>query len=271
MGRLAVVTVSLLLLLAAPAAAEEVTRNAGTTSATLSWTLPGDGGRNAQGLRLVITRAGAPVFDGNPAVEGCETDAASCAVESFDGGPLTLADVDGDDVEDVLVRLFTGGAHCCSVWKAFLGTGQTATYDFRDASAKLRDLDADGIPEFVTADTGFAYQFASFASSGFPVQVVQLRDGRFSAVTDRFPELVAPDARRHLKRYRQALRRKRSEPQGALAAWVADQYLLGKGGKARAFLRRELANGHLRHGTGPVKGKAFVRGLNKTLEQLGYR
>jgi hypothetical protein len=271
MARLIALVALLLAVGAAPAAAEEVTKTDGSTVATLSWTQPADGGGNALGLRLVIMRDGAPVFDGNPGVENCDSAVSLCAVESFNGGPLNVDDVDGDGVPDVLVRLFTGGAHCCSVWKAFLADGSTAGYDFRDISARLRDLDGDGVPEFQTADAGFAYAFASFASSGFPIKVLRLRDGAFRDVTRRFPKLVRKNARTYLSQYRRSLRAKQSEPQGPLAAWVADQYTLGKGASARAFLRRELANGHLKHGIGPVKGKAFLRALDKTLRRLDYR
>lgn len=46
-----------------------------------------------------------------------------------------------------------------------------------DAQYRLRDYDCDGLPEFKTGDTQFAYKWSSFASSGFPVQVFSLRPG----------------------------------------------------------------------------------------------
>ncbi len=272
----AVLVLAGLLLAPATATAESVVETDGATTATLRWTPPAGDAIGDRDLRLTIVRAGTTVFDGDPGVRGCTGPDAGCAVQPFGSGPLTVRDLDGDAEPDVLVWLFTGGAHCCAVVRALhldpgAGTFAGPTRNFRDATPTLRDLDADGRPELLGADARFAFAFASFAGSGLPLQVTALRGGVFTDVTRRFPGRIRADGRRWKRVYRAQLRGDAGEQHGALAAWVADRYLLGEGRAAQAFLRRELATGHLDRGATPRSGRAFVRALKRTLRQLGYR
>ncbi len=124
----------------------------------------------------------------------------------------------------------------------------------------------------VSADDRFAYLFTSFASSGLPVQIWSLRNGRFSDATRLFPETIAADAARWWKASQQA-RRSRGEARGVFAAWAADTCALGK----RATVRRELAAGVAAGVFSPPRGEPdgptgarYAAALQRQLTAWGY-
>ncbi len=58
---------------------------------------------------------------------------------------------------------------------------------------------------------------------------------------------------------------------GVIAAWTADQFLLGRSTNAETFLRSQAAAGHLNSLLNPSeKGTVFITQLNKFLRQRGY-
>jgi hypothetical protein len=167
----------------------------------------------------------------------------------------------------VLLDLFTGGAHCCLLTQVFAFDGSTyrkvTEHDWADAGYRLTDIDGDGTPEFKSADARFAYRFAAFAFSGFPIRILHWRDHRFADATGRFRKLVRKDARRWMRIYRHA----DFEPQGALAPWAADQYRLGHRRYARRVVRRAVTTGKLHTMLG---AQSFPRRLDRTLRRWGY-
>lgn len=92
---------------------------------------------------------------------------------------------------------------------------------------KLKDLNQDSQPEFVSADNSFAYKFTSFAGSGFPLQIWQYRQGKMLNVTRRYPQQVYGDAYQQWQWYTEA-RKQGYEVKGLLAAYMADKSLLGQ-------------------------------------------
>src|SRR4051812_22580991 len=119
--------VAALLALSAPSAGAQgkpgphtETQTSGAVTATLTYTLKRFNA--ASNVRLAITRGGVPatVADGGSIGAGCQfcRGAAPIGGLSEGGEPvssLTLADLTGDGDPEVIVDLFTGGAHCCSV------------------------------------------------------------------------------------------------------------------------------------------------------------
>ena len=159
-----------------------------------------------------------------------------------------MRDLDGDGEPEVLVDVSTGGAHCCAVSWVLRWDGATyaaVAHNWGDAAYRLQDVDGDGAPEFRSADTRFAYAFTAYAFSGFPVMTLAYRQGVFRDVTRRHEALVRQDARRQMREYRK--RRSGRFSLGVLAAWTADQYLLGKRGRRTGSWRRNAA----RAGCGP--------------------
>ncbi|HEY2668390.1 MAG TPA: hypothetical protein VGK51_16280, partial [Actinomycetota bacterium] len=121
----------------------------------------------------------------------------------------------------------------------------------------------------VTADDAFNYQFAPYASSGVPIEVLTFRRGGFANVTRQYPDLVRRDAAQWWKSFSADP----SDGLGTLAAWMADQCLLGKGRSGWATIDQLLAGGKLagfpNGGTWPL-GTDYVAQLHVFLRQHGY-
>jgi hypothetical protein len=269
-GRLALALVAALVALpAAPAAAAEFTASAGAVSARLTFDQPSE--IEYTNLHLAITRAGAPAFDGPVAVPECPE--PFCRPSGLPAGSSALGvrDLDGDGEPEVMVDVFTGGAHCCSVsWiLRWTGAGYAAvSRNWADPGYRLQDLGGDGALEFRTGDARFAYAFTAYAYSAFPVMIVAYRQGVFRDVTRRHKAVVSADARRQLREY---VKRRRGEfSLGVLAAWTADQYMLGRRRAAHRFLEAERRAGRLRSPAG-LKGRgAYIRELERRLRAWGY-
>jgi hypothetical protein len=252
------------LAVAAPAAAETETASLGAVGATFTYTKSGD--LEYDGMTLQITRAGAVAFDGVAQAKGCTP--PYCAPAGAVGqGSLRVVDLDGDGEPEVIVDLYTGGAHCCVIAEVFRWTGNayvSVTRDFADFGYTLDG----GI--FVTGDARFAYAFASFADSAMPVRLLAFRGGAWSDVTRAHPDTLTADAARWMKEYKK--RRRGSRALGMLAAWVADEYRLGGARRAAAdrFLAAERRAGRLRADQGWPHGNAYISALKRRLRAWGY-
>jgi len=262
--------------LAPSAGAAEQTINAseGVVSATLAYqgAAPATGGEPVKGLRLTIERAGVKTYEAPVSSPHC---GPPCGLEHFGGGPLLVRELEGAGEPSVVVELNTGGAHCCTIVQVFSYDPATMAYrraerDFGDPGALVTSVAGDRRLEFETADDRFAYEFAPFAYSGLPLQILAFREGRFRDVTRSFGAALSKDAAKWLKAFR--TERRLQLGNGLIAAWAADEELLGHDGLVRATLSREAAHGHLhsREGYGP-SGRSFVRALLRFLHRTGYR
>jgi hypothetical protein len=249
---------------ASPALANDagsVTHSAGSTSATIEWDAADFGISNP---RLYVVRAG--VRYDLTIVDVCEE---GCIVVPDDGGdPATsmvkVADLDADGEPEVLVDTFSGGAHCCVTARLLTwnGTGYTPKdISYGDVGYTLKDADGDGRPELVGYDPRFSAVFTAFAASAFPPQVLQVTAGTTVDVTRAFPGVIRADAKLRLRDLRKAKRR--DDVRGVLAAYVADEYLLGKGRVGTAEIDRQRRAGRVSPG--------FKRLLLRKLKGWGYR
>lgn len=242
---------------------------AGSTTAVLSWTAPR--ADEATDLRLRVTRAGVAGLDRTVHLTGCEQPYCRPTYD-FDRDPLRVLDLDGDGEPEVLVDVFTGGAHCCveTLVARFDGTAYV-TFDvsWGDAGYRLGDIGGPtAAPEFVSADTRFGYRFTAFAFSLFPVRIVALRAGRLRDVTAEFPRRIAADAASALRIYRNFGRTSDDTSRGAFAAYAADAYRLGRRPAVLRLARHEARA----HRLGTVRGGLrFVSDLDGFLTRLGYR
>ena len=260
---------------AAPATAQVAsgskTVGSGALSATLSWQAGED--FVATQPRLRIERSGAIVLDAP-----LEGECSLCNGVAAPDSALRLLDLDGDAEPEVLVDLYTGGAHCCAttlIW--YLKSPSAQDYGRRvmslgDQRYRVKDLDGDGRPELITADDRFAYEFTAFAFSFFPPLILDFRDHALVDVTRSFPAQI----RSHQARIRKELPslRRRYDPRGAVAAYVADDYLLGRRRAGLRHLAQALRRGDLRAqpagDTTWPSGRRFRPALLKFLRRNGY-
>jgi hypothetical protein len=261
---------------AAPPVAQARTESAsqGAVTATFSYRKSGD--LEWTGLRLTIVRAGTTLFDGAPDVRQCPEPycVPAGAFGTSGATSVRVRDLDGDGEPEVVLELYTGGAHCClyaQVYRLRAGASgyDTTIHDFGDPGFALGDLDGDGRPEFRSADFRFDYAFSSFASSGMPVRIWRFQAGRFLDVTASFPARIRRDAALWWRGYRRRRARTDGEQLGLVAAWAGDEYRLGRRAHVLAVLRREARHGRLK---GPgLHGSRFIRSLDRFLRRLGYR
>jgi hypothetical protein len=254
--------------------AGSLTASAGAVQATLTWGKAQFGVANP---RLVIVRAGVTLFDASPVAgsDSCGDGYCSFLSSGKRKSALQVVDLNGDGEPEVLVDAYTGGAHCCAITElaAFNGSGYAVQELFwGDPGYELKDLDGDGRPELVSLDDAFAGAFTSFAASFFPPRVVDYDPavkGVLRDVTDHFVALIRKNQQQALHALKRA-RRQHYETLGAVAAYVADLYLLGDPGHVRPYLKRARERGDLRTISGPAP-RSFERRLLAFLKKQGYR
>jgi hypothetical protein len=254
----------------APAAgAKTETVTAGAVAATLSYDHVQDS-PEWDNLQLTISRAGTQVLAADPHTGDCE--APYCAPAGVEERPsVAIDDLDGDGEPEVVLDLYTGGAHCCFLSRFYRFDGTTyvpADRNFGDPGYRIADLDGDGVKELVTRDDRFGYAFTAFAFSLMPVRIYELRAGGWELVTTRFPDQIRKDAKANWAYFLKA--RRYNEPRGAIAAWAADQFMLGHRATARHTLRRLARLGRLPGFEPPKRQSAFVSKLLRFLARRGY-
>ncbi len=227
-------------------------------------------------LRFAITRSGTVFYEQPVSSHFCPS---GCEPQTIDNTPpkgdsVAVAELEGNEQPNVVLGLTTGGAHCCTVVQIFSYDPGTMTYgiaehDFGDPGALLKTLPGDPRPVFELGDDRFAYEFGSYAESAFPLEIWGFQEGRFLDVTRSFPQQIAAQAASLFKGF--VVSRHRGEGLGAIAAWAADEELLGHGAQVARTLARESRLHNLRssHGQGP-SGRAFIAKLDRFLKKTGY-
>jgi hypothetical protein len=247
------------------------TASSGSVSATFTSTNAGDG--QFKDLNITVTRGGVQAYSGMPKVRGCAQ--PYCAPDTVDGGTrqaLSVADVDGDGEPEVIVNMYSGGAHCCEIAVVLRWTGnayKVLQRNFADAGYRLVPAPPGGISAaFVSADARFGYEFTAYAFSGMPLQVYRIDDGAWSDQTLSYEADLKADAARWKKAYMKV--RRTRESLGVLAAYIADEYQLDRATAADAFLAHELRAGRLKTTKPWPGGKAYIKLLKRDLRSWGY-
>jgi hypothetical protein len=258
--RIGVIAAAALVLASAAAAAPVRTKTAhlGAVRATITWQ-PVRFNIEAKRVHLVISRRGRTLVDRKlgPAVPWT----------------LKVRDLDGNGEAEVIADFYTGGAHCCLFSQIYRydGSGYVPLrHVWGDPSYALRDLNGDGRPELVSADDHFAYAFTSYAGSALPVQAWRYRAGHMADVTRSFPSLVRKNAATLWKEYEHEHTGEDADVRGVLAAWMADQYLLGQQDAGWTTLQQINAQGGLSGNPIWPTGDAYLGKLRKLLTRLGY-
>ena len=178
----------------------------------------------------------------------------------------------------MLVDLFSGGAHCCSLTLILRYDPAARRYrstlaDWGNYGSRLVDLDRDRRPEFSAYDERFVYTFTAYVFSAAPIQIWRYRQGALVDDTRNFPGLIGRDAAAIWKTYLKGRNEKDIDVRAYIAAYVADQYLLGRADEAKRVLALALGRGDLGRGQtllGTPAGTAFVAELTKDLRRWGY-
>jgi hypothetical protein len=230
---------------------------------------------NYTGETLTIAQAGKVFYDQPVVSKFC---AARCQPQT----PLSrqpsvqVVDLEHNGQPDVVLDLYSGGAHCCSIAQIFSFDPGTMTYvktehDFGDPGERIEDLGHNGRYEFLTADDSFAYEFTDFAASALPIQILTFSNRHFQNLTLSYPKLVAEDAASWLKAFKSMSRQHFEDSVGVIAAWAADEDLLGHSKLVSRYLAQQLKAGHLNSALGPEEGgKKFVAKLQRFLRKHGY-
>ena len=230
--------------------------------AQISYAAPTDG------VRLVVERGSRRVLDARvPPYSGRFRQVAP--VERRGRKPLTLVDLDGDGEPEILLDLFWGGAHCCFWSRIYRWDDSHRTYRsfhhlWGNVLYRAEDIDDDGRRELIAGDDRFASEFASFAESARPIRIWSYRSTGLRDATRSYPTRIARDAGEHWRRYRGA--DGKAAIRSALAAWAADECLLGRGEQALARLR-SLADALAAPGE-PALG--YLLHLRAFLRRTGY-
>src|SRR5580704_6321162 len=134
-GMLAVAT-------ALAAGAKAISASHGGTAATLTYHSRGGGpGEPYSKLHLTIARRGRSVFDGR--VNGLLCGTSCWPAVGISGNPVVrVADLEPGGSPDVILNLYSGGAHCCSITQVYRYDPGTRRYaivqhDFADPGSLL--------------------------------------------------------------------------------------------------------------------------------------
>jgi hypothetical protein len=223
-------------------------------------------------LRLKVVRAGATVVDSPVERLGCR----DC--NTFRPVSVRVRDLDGGDPE-VLVELYTQGAHCCTVLLALRYDAAGHAYRpklffFGNYGYRLADLNHDGHPEVVASDERFIYAYGPYVFSAAPPRISQYRQGRLIDVTRRFPAEIRSNAAKVGKEFLTKQRPPKDvDLRTYVAVYVADQYLLERPGEAKRALDYALGHGFLYSGSeylGTPAGRSFIAVLMRDLRRWGY-
>ncbi len=271
---LAAFVATTLFLISAPAAfATTQTAQSGDVSATFTFSgvYP-----KFSGMQLTIAQGGTVFYDEPVTSNACGTYCAPGSPTGL-GSSVHVLDLEHDGQPDVVLDLYSGGAHCCSIEQVFSFDPGAMTYvktqhDFGDPGEQIVDLGHNARYEFLTADDSFAYEFTDFAASGLPIKILTFSGRQFSNVTRHYPKLIARDAARWMKAFKSMAKQHYSDSVGVAAAWAADEELLGHAKLVNAFLANQLQAGHLNSALslGEPSGAKFVTKLRRFLRTHGY-
>jgi len=247
---------------------QAITARKGPTTASVGFT---ERDFQFEKLTVKVTSPGRPALDAPIQRLGCPDCASDRPVA------VKIRDLDGGAPE-VLIDLYSGGAHCCMFtlilrWDAAARRYRSTLGYWGNYGSRLGDLDGDGLPEFSAFDERFVYEYSAYVFSSAPIRIWSYRGGKFVDVTRKYPALIRKSAATNLGYYQKGRGTPNADVRSYVAAYVADQYLLGDPAEGRRLLDLALKRGDLGRGTsllGLPAGTAFVAALMRDLRRWGY-
>lgn len=231
MKRMFIVLCASLSACAAPAYADQITAQSGGVRAVVQYA-------RAQQPSMIDLRRIRITRDGKVAYDGAPPDGfTQASLDALPGQPLLVVrELDDEGEPEVVLSTFTGGAHCCFGAVIYGYDRQAGAYrevarDFSDTGYQLKQTGDISYPQFFSGDARFAYVFTNYAASAFPLQIWRYSSGDLIEVTRCYPSLIAAQAARNWTAA--AENQKTGDPvTGVLAAYAADEYMLGAGQQA---------------------------------------
>ena len=220
--------------------------------------------------RLVIRRAGVTRFAAalrRPPSPGGRAQPANY----FDHRrSVSVRDLDRDGAPEVVLDLYWGGAHCCWYTQIYryvsaAGTYRPLVHVWGNLPYRLEGLDRVGTPELVAHDNRFSYAFSSFADSRWPIRILRYGAGTLTFVTRSYARQIGHDATALWKESMSPAGKR--DNYGRLAAWAADECMLGHSGAAFDTLEQLRRSGRLH---GQPKPAAYLKHLRRFLRRTGY-
>ena len=208
-----------------------------------------------QTLSVMPWRVGARPAPGVPADEGPDS-------------VLCLAQFPSWTMPTVVMGLWTGGAHCCLYVRAIpMTVAGLATPVEQAVGNAAASLGTDGtVPIITTGDDSFTYVFAPFSRSGMPIKVLSFDGSGFADVSAHHRALIGDDAGIWFSRFEDSP----SDGLGYLAAWVADECVLGQAKQAWRTVHDLQNQGKLSGIAGWPTGSDYVKTLRAFLAQHSY-
>ena len=187
----------------------------------------------------------------------------------------------------VLIEGFTGGAHCCEEPVIYLHRSSPSGYvkvvDMTNShfNSPVRfDINDGFVPRRVggrvfllTQDDHFAYTFGCYACTPMPLRLDSVSTKGLRDVTSSHLSVIATQAAQLWNAVAPAERGGTGGPFGVLAAWTADECVLGRGASAWSEVLRLQSKGVLSdaayHAATSLSG-SFVAQLRPFLVKNGY-
>jgi hypothetical protein len=268
----AVVVISLFASIStAGAATQTVTKENVTATFTYRGTSP-----FSQHPHLKISRNDKVVYDQSVSSAWCGKECSPNLITES-RSVVHIVHLEKNGLPSVVLDLYSGGAHCCAIEQVYSFTPNSSVvekfeHDFGDPGVRLVKLGTGGSFDMLSADDAFAYAFTDFAASGLPIEILSFSHDALHNVTRSFPDLIAKDATQWMSAFQSQASSHYQDSVGLVAAWAADEDMLGHSGVVARFLANEAKAGHLNSLLNPVNlsGQKYVIALQKFLRQHGY-
>ena len=145
---------------------------------------------------------------------------------------FTLQDLDSDGSDEIIVRNYSGGAHCCTNTTIHRWDGAsfsaTETGFLDGLGGELTDLNGDGYTEIAIPHQAFLYQFGSYAESFPPITFFTYRDGELKETTRDFPQQIREQANTIKETFWEVEADYGIRSNSLLASYVAQQAILNE-------------------------------------------